>query len=100
MFSKIGNFAVKFRFWIIAAWVAAALLMFFFAPSLSEVGTMKDTDFLPKDSESMRASQLMDKYFPEASAASSVTLVFYNPQGLSDDNMAYAREVEAWLKSG
>jgi RND superfamily putative drug exporter len=100
MFSKIGSFAVKFKFWIIAAWVAAALLMFLFAPSLSEVGTMKESDFLPKDSESLQASELMAKYFPETSAASSVSLVFYNPQKLGDADMAYARQVSEWLNSG
>ncbi len=99
MFSKIGSFAVKFKFWIIAAWIAAALLMFLFAPSLSEVGTMKESDFLPKDSESLQASQLMAKYFPDTSAASTVSLVFYNPQKRSDTDMAYARQVSDWLSS-
>ena len=100
MFSKIGSLAVKFKFWIIAAWVAAALLMFLFAPSLSEVGTMKESDFLPRDSESRQASELMAKYFPETSAASSVSLVFYNPQKLGDTDLAYARQVSDWLSSG
>jgi RND superfamily putative drug exporter len=100
MFSKIGSFAVKFRFIIIAVWVAAAALMFLFAPSLSEVGTMKESDFLPKDSEAMRASQLLDKYFPQDTSASSVSLVFYNPQGISDADLAYARQVKDWLGSG
>jgi RND superfamily putative drug exporter len=100
MFSKIGNFAVKFKFWIIAAWAAAAVLMFLFAPSLSEVGTMKESDFLPKNSESLRANELGDKYFPEASAGSSVSLIFFNPAGLSDADTAYARTVKDWLNSG
>jgi putative drug exporter of the RND superfamily len=100
MFSKIGNFAVKFKFWIIGAWAAAAVLMFLFAPSLSEVGTMKESDFLPRDSESLQASELMAKYFPEASAASSASLVFYNPQKLSDADLAYARQTGEWLSSG
>lgn len=100
MFSKIGSFAVKFRFWIIAAWVVAAVLMFLFAPSLSEVGSMKESDFLPKDSESLQASNLLAKYFPDTSAASSISLVFYNPQKLSDSDLAYARQVRDWLNSG
>jgi RND superfamily putative drug exporter len=100
MFSKIGSFAVKFRFWIIAVWVAAALLMFFFAPSLSEVGSLKETDFLPKDSESLQASELLGKYFPQYTAASTVSLIFYNPQKLGDNDLAYARQVRDWLNSG
>jgi RND superfamily putative drug exporter len=100
MFSKIGNFAVKFKFWIIAVWVAAAVLMFLFAPSLSEVGTMNESDFLPGDSEALRASELMAKYFPESTTGSAVSLVFYNPQKITGADMAYARQVRDWLKSG
>lgn len=90
MFSKIGSFAVKYRFWIIATWVAAALLMFFFAPSLSEVGSMKETDFLPKESESLHTSELLEKYFPQTTAASTVSLIFFNPDKLGENDLAYA----------
>jgi RND superfamily putative drug exporter len=100
MFSKIGSFAVKFRFWIIAAWVAAATLMFLFAPSLSEVGSMKETDFLPKDSESLHASELLTKYFPANTAASTVSLIFFNPDKLGENDLSYARQVKDWLNSG
>ncbi len=100
MFSKIGSFAVKFRFWILAVWVAAAALMFLFAPSLSEVGSMKESDFLPKDSESMHASELLVKYFPGNIAASTVSLIFFNPDGIDNNDLSYAREVKDWLDSG
>ncbi len=100
MFSKIGSFAVKFKFLIIAVWVAAAVLMFLFAPSLSEVGTMNESDFLPGDSEALQASELMAEYFPESTTGSAVSLIFYNPQKISDADMAYARQVRDWLQSG
>jgi putative drug exporter of the RND superfamily len=100
MFRKIGGFAVKFRFWIIAAWLAAALLMFFFAPSLSQVGSMKESDFLPKNSESQRANQLLTQYFPDVKAGSSVSLIFYDPETISAADLAYARQVRDWLASG
>lgn len=101
MFRKIGNFAVKFKFWIIAVWLVGALAMFFFAPSLTQVGSMKESDFLPKDSESQRATELLTKYFPaDSSAASSVSLIFYNPQKISTSDLAYARQIRDWLASG
>jgi RND superfamily putative drug exporter len=100
MFSKIGGFVVKHRLWIILVWIAVAVLMYLFAPSLSEVGTMSEAQFLPKDSESLRARELIEEYFPESAAGSTVSLVFYNAGGLSDEDMVYARQVKGWLGSG
>jgi uncharacterized membrane protein YdfJ with MMPL/SSD domain len=74
--------------------------MYLFAPSLSEVGTMKEATFLPKDSESLRARELIEEYFPESKATSTVSLVFYNPEKLGEEDLAYARQVRDWLSSG
>jgi RND superfamily putative drug exporter len=100
MFKSIGAFAVKFRFWIIAVWVIGAIAMAFLAPSLSQVGSMKESDFLPKNSDSQTASEMLDKYFPGLKAGSSVSLIFYNPQKISAPDLAYAQQVIDWLKSG
>ncbi|MCR4392808.1 MAG: efflux RND transporter permease subunit [Dehalococcoidales bacterium] len=100
MFEKIGNFVVKQRLWIILSWVVAALLMYFLAPSLSEVGTMNERNFLPQDSESLRARELIAQYFPQNKSTSTVTLVFYQPGKLGEADLAFARKVEEWLKSG
>jgi len=100
MFTKIGGFAVKYRLWIILSWVVAAVLMYLFAPSLSEVGTMSESQFLPGDSESLRASELIEEYFPDSATGSTVSLVFYNEEKLDEEDMAYAREVRDWLASG
>lgn len=100
MFEKIGGFVVKNRIWIIIGWILLALAMFIFAPSLSEVGTMKEATFLPSDSESLRARELIEEYFPESKSGSTVSLVFYNPDGLNEKDMEYAREVRGWFNSG
>ncbi|MBN1191235.1 MAG: MMPL family transporter [Dehalococcoidales bacterium] len=100
MFDKIGDFAVKHKVWIILGWVVLALLMFLFAPALSQVGTMTESSFLPGDSESLRCRELIAQYFPESQASSSASLVFYNAGQLNDDDLAYAREVQDWLISG
>ncbi len=100
MFSKIGSFAVRYKLWIILAWVIAAALMYLLAPSLSEVGSIKESTFLPADSESLRARELIEQYFPESKSTSTVSLVFYNPAKLGEADMAYARQVKDWLGSG
>jgi len=56
---------------VILAWIVAAVLMVLFAPSLREAGTMEKASFLPKGTESLRARELIDKYFPGTQAASS-----------------------------
>ena len=100
MFEKLGNFVVKQRLWIILSWVAVALLMYFLAPSLSEVGKMNESNFLPQDSESLRARELIAEYFPQNKSTSTVTLVFYHPGKLGEADLAFARQIEDWLKSG
>jgi putative drug exporter of the RND superfamily len=100
MFDRIGGFAVKYKYWIILGWVALALLLFLFAPSLSEVGTMTESSFLPGDSESLRCRELVTQYFPQSQSASTATLVFYNPEKLNDSDLAYAEKVQVWLTSG
>jgi RND superfamily putative drug exporter len=100
MFGKIGNLAVKYRAWVIAGWVIAALCLFFLAPPLSQVGTMSESNFLPEDSESLRARALIGEYFPENQAASTVSLVFYSPDGLGEGDLDYSRQVSDWLLSG
>ncbi len=100
MFARIGSFAVKYRIFIILFWVLAAVLLFFLAPSLSQVGSMQESSFLPQDSQSLRARELISQYFPESQAASTVTLVLYNPDTLSEDDIQYAKTVSDWLSSG
>jgi RND superfamily putative drug exporter len=93
MFKKIGNFAVKQRIWIILCWVLAAVLLFFFAPSLSQVSSMSESTFLPQDSESLRSRELIAKYFPQTESASTVSLVFYKSQKLGESDLQYAQQV-------
>ncbi len=100
MFEKIGGFAVKYKYWLVAAWVVAAVLMFLFAPSLSEVGSVDESTFLPADSESLQARELIEEYFPQSVAGSTMSLIFFNADGLSDSDMTYAQQISDWLASG
>jgi len=100
MFDKIGNFSVKYRIWVILAWAVIAVMMFLFAPSLAETGTMTESNFLPQDSESLRSRELIKEYFPESVSASTASLVFYNPATLRDSDLEYSRNVQEWLQSG
>lgn len=101
MFSKIANFAARFRVPIIIFWLVLSGLLFFFAPQISRVGVIEDSQFLPKDTESSRAQALVDEKFARAEAepAGSGLIVVYNQNGLSDQDMEQARALRDWLVS-
>jgi RND superfamily putative drug exporter len=98
MFKGVGNFVVKYRIWIIAVWVILAAVMLIFAPSLKEVGKLDNSAFLPEDTESGQGRELIRQYFPD-SAVSSISLVFYDAEGLSEGDLTAARDIWAWLNS-
>ena len=49
MFNKIGNFAAKFRYPIVAAWIILVLVVLIFAPNLADVVTSDQSSYLPAD---------------------------------------------------
>ena len=57
-FAAIGRFAVRFRWVVVAAWIAAAIGAQHFFPSLDSVAGASDASFLPASSASMQAARL------------------------------------------
>ncbi|HSR86215.1 MAG TPA: MMPL family transporter, partial [Streptosporangiaceae bacterium] len=57
-FAATGRFAVRFRWVIVAAWVAAAVLASLFFPSLASAARQSNTDLLPASSPSLHAARL------------------------------------------
>ena len=57
-FAATGRFAVRFRWVIVAAWVAAAVLASLFFPSLASAARQNNTDLLPASSPSLHAARL------------------------------------------
>ncbi|MGC0313226.1 MMPL family transporter [Kitasatospora acidiphila] len=64
MFHRIGQFVVKRAWWVIAAWVVAAIAIIATAPQLTS--SNDESDFLPKSSESIQAANLQQQAFPAA----------------------------------
>jgi len=64
MFESIARFVVHRRWWVIAAWIVAAVLLVGFAPKF-KVST-EQTDFLPAHYGSVQAFNLQAKAFPQA----------------------------------
>src|SRR5215471_13219938 len=57
-FAATGRFAVRFRWAIVVAWVAAAVLANLFLPSLTSVARQSNTSSLPASSPSLQAARL------------------------------------------
>src|SRR5499427_5402893 len=57
-FAATGRFAVRFRWAIVVAWVAAAVLANLFFPSLTSVARQNNTSSLPASSPSLQAARL------------------------------------------
>ena len=57
-FAATGRFAVRFRWAIVVAWVAAAVLANLFFPSLAGVARQNNTSSLPASSPSLQAARL------------------------------------------
>ncbi len=101
LLNKIGHFVTTHRLWlaVIAVWFILAAGMLAFAPSLTEVGVMNEASFLPENSGYMQAKEILKEEFPDQVAEGQGLLVFYDPQGLDDEDREYARSLAQWLTS-
>ena len=99
MFARFGKFAQKYKYYILAFWLAFTVFMFIQAPVLSDVGVTDQSQFLPSQTESVYARNLVTEKFATTSSAGSI-IVVYNPTGLTDEDMADARALHDWLLAG
>ncbi|GAA2144973.1 MMPL family transporter [Kitasatospora kazusensis] len=62
MFHRIGQFVVSKAWWVIGAWIIAAVAIIATAPTLT--AQTDESSFLPKHYESIQASLVQEKAFP------------------------------------
>jgi putative drug exporter of the RND superfamily len=102
MFSRFGRFAHRYKYYILAGWVILAALLFFLAPSLSEVGVTDQSQFLPDKTESAHVRDVLNAKFPALSETSSSTalIVVYNEKGFTPQDEERAKTLRDWMISG
>jgi RND superfamily putative drug exporter len=61
MMERYSNFIIKRRWWVIAFWVIAAILIVSLSPKLSSVESNNESSFLPKGYESVEAINVAKK---------------------------------------
>ncbi|MFI5490776.1 MMPL family transporter [Micromonospora echinaurantiaca] len=75
MFERLGRFVVRRAWWVIAGWLLAALAIIFTAPSLGDITSADQETFLPRSYESVQATELGQKAFPQAATATVIVVV-------------------------
>lgn len=78
MFSGLGRFVVRRPWWIILAWVVAAGAVISLAPKLTS--STDEASFLPGHYESIRASDVQEREFPQQQNIGAV-IVFQRSDG-------------------
>ncbi len=99
MFARFGSFAQKYKWYILAFWLAFTVFMFIQAPILSEVGVTDQSQFLPSQTESVYARNLVNEKFGNSTSATSGLIVVYNPTGLTAQDMNNAKALHDWIIS-
>jgi len=102
MFQRLGHIAAKYRFLVIIVWTALAAGLTAVAPSLDEVSSSDQKDFLPENAPFVRAQEIQERAFPEQSAASTSMVLVDAGQGRTvhdPEVWAFIEDLETWLGS-
>ncbi|MHB8105172.1 MAG: MMPL family transporter, partial [Dehalococcoidales bacterium] len=83
-----------------AAWLFLTAFMVIQAPLLSQVGVTDQSQFLPQQTESVYARNLLNEKFGASSnTSSSGLIVVFDAEGLSAQDMIQAKDLRDWLIS-
>jgi RND superfamily putative drug exporter len=99
-FGAVGRLSVRYRWAIVAAWVAGTVAAMALLPSLSSVTQSDNTSFLPASAPSERAAQLASPL--QGATLTAVTVVAAASSGTltSADQLAIARLSSALSRAG
>jgi putative drug exporter of the RND superfamily len=75
MFERLGRLVVHNPWKVIAGWVLVTIAIVAFAPTLSDVTTSDQANFLPSDYESVQAGELAEQAFSQTNDASASIVV-------------------------
>ncbi|MCL2541664.1 MAG: MMPL family transporter [Nocardioidaceae bacterium] len=92
MFAALGRFVTRFRWFVVVAWIAVAVVCALFAPGLK--ATTDQSSFLPAHYDSIQAQNIQAKQFPSKTQPGAI-IVFQRSDGhaLSGADLAKATGV-------
>src|SRR5438445_13053962 len=94
MFAAIGRFAVRFRWFIVAAWVVTVVAGVRLLPNLASVTQASNSQFLSSSSPSAQAGKLAAPFQTRDPAATAIVVATRSPGPLTSDDIAAFDRVE------
>ena len=83
---------------LIVAWIVIAGVIQSVSPSIEEVSTNDQTEFLPNETEALQAIDLEREKFPAFEGLPAI-LIYRNPTGLTDQDIAKVAEIDALIRA-
>jgi RND superfamily putative drug exporter len=100
MFERLGGFVVRRAWWVIAGWLLAAVAIVLTTPSLGDITSADQESFLPRSYESVQATELGKKAFPQqATATATIVVKRADGQQLSPADEAKVGQLAQSLKA-
>jgi len=100
MFERLGRFVVYNPWKVILAWVVAAVGIAVFAPTLADVTTSDQANFLPNSYESVKAQELAEERFAQSNDSTATVVVRRTDnQPLTEANQAKVGELAEAVRS-
>lgn len=93
------NGVSRFRWLIVALWLATASFSLFALPDLQSIVRKTEQKFLPSDAESVQATQLMQRINPSVRALSNAVIVVSREKGLRDADLRWIEQLLELLES-
>ncbi len=100
MFNILANSVASWRgiAIILIAWVAVAGVLSSVSPSINEVSTNEQSEFLPNNTESLLALELSGEKFPDSGGTPAI-LIYRNPSGITERDIANVAELDARIRA-
>jgi len=100
VFFTVGRFISRHPWFVVAAWLVAAVAFSPLAAQLQDHVTSSQSDFLPDDYESVKAIHIGEKAFPDSTATMAVGVVYRaDGRALTSTDVDTATQLEANLRS-
>ena len=83
---------------LIVAWIVIAGVIQSVSPSIEDVSTNDQTEFLPNETEALDAIELEGEKFPAFKGLPAI-LIYRNPAGITDEDIAKIAEIDGAIRA-
>jgi RND superfamily putative drug exporter len=98
MFDALAASVWRHPWWVVTAWLAAALVLALISPSPERVAGVEPRSLLPLDEPYNRAVDLERRAFPELAARTRTVLIFERGDGLDSTDHEYLADLTLRLQ--